>query len=388
MKDVCEPSSLAEFGWALFGLWQAAGSPSRESWVLGALGLIGDDETVRRLTPVIRAWPGEGGHARAVAGLDVLTTIGSDVALMHLHGIAQKVRFRGLRERAKQKVDEVAAALGLRPEQLADRLVPDLGLDPGGSLALDYGPRQFTVGFDERLKPYVADQIRRLEHAMVAQRRWTVADFTRFFVAHPLLTHLVRRLVLASYGADGAAVGTLRVAEDRTFADVNDDPVTLPEAGTVGIAHPLHLAGGIPAWGRIFADYEIIQPFPQLGRDVHTLTEQERSATRLTRFEGATVHVSKVLGLERRGWQRGAPQDAGVQCWIERALPDGRYVVVALDPGIAVGLVNEFPDQQLREIWVRRSDRGSWRSEDAVPLGDLDLIATSEIIRDLQEVTA
>ncbi len=112
---------------------------------------------MRNLAPLIRAWPGEGGHTRAVAGLEILSTIGSDVALMHLHGIAQKVKFKGLKDRANEKMAEVAAALELRPEQLADRLLPDFGLDDTGSLTLDYGPRRFVVGFDEQLKPFVAD---------------------------------------------------------------------------------------------------------------------------------------------------------------------------------------------------------------------------------------
>lgn len=39
--------------------------------------------------------------------------------------------------------------------ELEDRLVPDLGLDDSGSLPLDFGPRQFTIGFDETLKSFV-----------------------------------------------------------------------------------------------------------------------------------------------------------------------------------------------------------------------------------------
>lgn len=35
--------------------------------------------------------------------------------------------------------------------ELEDRLAPDLGLDDNGSLLLDFGPRQFTVSFDETL---------------------------------------------------------------------------------------------------------------------------------------------------------------------------------------------------------------------------------------------
>ncbi|RZU76653.1 WGR domain-containing protein [Micromonospora kangleipakensis] len=427
VKDLCEPHSLADFAWALFLSWQAAGSPAKESWVLEALALVGDDEVVRRLAPVIRAWPGEGGHARAVTGLDVLATIGTDVALMHLHGIAQKVKFKGLKERASEKMREVAAGLGLEPEQLADRLVPDLGLDATGSLTLDYGPRQFVVGFDEQLKPYVrdadgkrrkdlpkpgvketlapaayrrfaglkkdvrtiaAEQIRRLEQAMVTQRRWTGGELRQLFVGHPLLWHLVRRLVWGRYDEQGALVGALRVAEDRTFANVDDDPVLLSDDAVVGVAHPLELGGSVAAWGELFGDYEILQPFPQLGREVHTLTEEELTAHRLTRFEGITVHVGKLLGLERRGWHRTAPEDAGIQGWVERPLPDGGGVVIGLDPGIAVGVVNEFAEQKLEEIWVRRAQDRYWDRERGASFGELDPVTRSEIIRDLKEITA
>ncbi|MFV2180136.1 hypothetical protein, partial [Actinomadura sp. LOL_011] len=70
--------------------------------------------------PVIRAWPGEGGHAKAVTGLDVLAAIGTDTALMHLNTIAQRVKFKALKTRAQEKIDEVAAGLELTAEQLAD----------------------------------------------------------------------------------------------------------------------------------------------------------------------------------------------------------------------------------------------------------------------------
>ena len=87
----------------------------------------------------------------------MLAAIGTDVALMHLDGIARKVKFKGLRERRRRRSTRWPRARA-RPEQLADRLVPDFGLDADGSLGLDYGPRRFTVGFDEPLKPYVVDE--------------------------------------------------------------------------------------------------------------------------------------------------------------------------------------------------------------------------------------
>ncbi|WP_433472700.1 DUF4132 domain-containing protein [Spirillospora sp. CA-142024] len=427
VRDLCDPGSLAEFGWALFRRWEAFGAPSKEGWALAQLGLTGDDETVRRLTPVIRAWPGEGGHAKAVTGLDVLAAIGTDVALMHLHGISQRVRFKGVKSRAQEKIEEVAAELELTAEQLADRLVPDFGLDADGTLTLDYGPRRFAVRFDEQLKPYVtdedgkprkslpkpgakddpesapaaykafstlkkdvrtvaADQLRRLERCMVTRRRWPVREFEELLAGHPLVRHIVRRLVwLACDGEeDGGKVTAFRVAEDGTFADADDDVLTIAESAVVGVAHPVDLDGSVAAWSEVFADYEILQPFPQLGRPVHRLSGDERAGGRLARFEGLTVPVGKVLGLTSRGWDRGAPQDAGIECWISRRLPGGRYIVIDLDPGIAVGVVDALPDQTLRAVALTgRPDQIWMGGGPTASFADLDLVTVSEVLADL-----
>jgi hypothetical protein len=425
VRETCDRASLAEFGWAVFRQWQVGDMPAKDGWALTALGWIGDDETARRLTPIIRAWPGDGGHSKAVAGLDVLADIGTEMALVHLNGIAQRIKFKALKERAREKIQEVADGLGLSREQLADRLVPDFGLDEDGSMVLDYGPRRFIVGFDEQLKPYVldvngkrlkalpapgarddaeqapaarkrfadlkkdvrtvaADLIRRLEAAMVAQRDWSVAEFTDLFVRHPLTWHVARRLV---WSADGTA---FRVAEDRTLADVEDRTLTLPDGARITIGHPLEMAGTLDAWTEVFADYEILQPFPQLGRPVYTLTEDERAASQLARFEGITVPTGKVLGLERHGWAREDPQDAGIQGQISRPAGEGRFIVIHLNPGIPVGYAEAFPDHELASIWIADNPDGYRPRDDANPMrfGALDPVMASEVIAALTELTS
>ncbi|MFI6516876.1 DUF4132 domain-containing protein [Spirillospora sp. NPDC050679] len=426
VRELCDPASLAAFGRALFSRWLGAGGPSKDGWALTQLALTGDDETVRVLAAQVRAWPGEGGHKRAVAGLDVLAAIGSDLALTHLHGIAQRVRFKALKTRAQEKIAEVADDLGLTPEQLADRLVPDFGLDANGGMVLDYGPRRFTVGFDEQLKPFVldedgklrkalpkpgakddavlasdahkvfaglkkdvrtvaADQVRRLEAAMVRRRRWTAAEFRELFVAHPLVWHLARRLVWLAW--EGERATPFRVAEDRTFADVADDTVTLPESARIGIAHPLDLGDGLDAWAEVLADYEILQPFPQLGRPVHALTEAERAGKRLERFEGAAVPTGAVLGLADRGWTLGEPQDGGCRLWVFRELPGGRHLVVHLDPGIIAGYVEEEPEQRIERVALADRDPDLHHRGDPPPFGVLDPVTASEALSDLTALT-
>ncbi|MFF4950501.1 DUF4132 domain-containing protein [Streptomyces chattanoogensis] len=427
VKEACDPESLAELGWALFQPPYALNvrPPSPDDWSLTALGLIGDDETVRALTPLIRSWPGDGGHNASVAGLNVLAAIGTDVALTHLNGIAQKSKYGGIQRRAQQKISELARERGLTADELADRLVPGLDLDESGSMTLDYGRRRFTVGFDEQLKPYVADetgkrlrtlpkpgvrddqdlapaahkrfaalkkdlrtvaadQIRRLERAMVTQRRWTTAEFRELIVGHPLLWHIARRLVWVT--DDGRS---FRLAEDRTLADVHDDTLTLTDTARVGIAHPLHLAGTLDAWTEVFADYELLQPFDQLARPAYPLTDDERTAEELKRFADRTVPTVKVLGMERRGWERGTAEDNGIQCWISRALPGGRAAVVSLDPGIAVGHPDYWPEQRITGVRLADGTEPARRiGSRPLSFGTLDPVTASEILADLTDLTS
>ncbi|URM94209.1 DUF4132 domain-containing protein [Actinomadura madurae] len=423
--EVCGREALAEFSRALFAAWLEAGLPGRSGFVLSMLGRFGDEETVRLLAPHIRRWPGEsGGYGRAVHGLGVLAEIGGDVALTHISGIARKSKYKGLRAEAERRLEAVAKRERLTPDQLADRLVPRFGLDSAGTLTLDYGPRRFVVGFDEQLRPTVADEngrprtslpkpgakddpdlapaahkrfaelkkdvravasgeVARLESSMVMGRAWTRAEFAEFLVGHPLMWHLARRLVWLS--GDRA----FRIAEDRTFADLDDDAVELPEAATVQIAHPLRLGDSLGGWSELFADYEILQPFPQLGRPVRTLADGEGADGRLERFEGLTVPTGKILGLTRMGWRRGAPQDGGVEHWISWTLDPKVTVVVELSPGVAAGSVDLFPEQKIARVRAGRAAGEYHPSRTAENgLADLDAVLVSELLADLENLTA
>jgi hypothetical protein len=438
VREACDPESLEAFAWSLFNTWNLAGGPSKEGWAFQAVAVFGGDESARRLTPLIRAWPGEAAQARAVVGLDVLAKIGTDVALMHLNGIAEKIRFKALQERAKEKVAEVAADRGLTTEDLADRLVPDLDLEEDGSRTLDFGPRQFTIHFDEELKPLLrgadgkvlpdlpkpvktddaalakaaaeawktlkkdakavsATQITRLELAMCRQRRWEVAGFKTFLVDHPLVIHLVRRLVWGLY-VEGRLVSTFRVAEDRTLANAEDAAYSLPSSslpssslpssslpssslpsdGQVGIVHALDLdAARSAAWGQIFADYAILQPFPQLGRDTYTPTAAEAKGATLARVDGVKIKSKKLLGLDVRGWRRGGPQDSGGVWSYDKPL--GAWTVeLGLTPGLAAEWSYTEEDNTLCSATLVSNDPDEKPTFAALPP-----IVFSELVRDM-----
>ena len=73
---------------------------------------------------------------------------------------------------------------------------------------------------------------------------------------------------------------------------------------------------------------------------------------------------------------------------MERELPGGRAVVIDIDPGIAIGMVTEFPEQKLERIWVNDQPNGDWQRDGRLRLGDLDPVTASEMLRDLMEITS
>ncbi|GGV08425.1 hypothetical protein GCM10010182_29750 [Actinomadura cremea] len=382
VRAACDPVSLAGFAWALFEAWQAHGAPPRDDWTLRALGLAGDDDTARRLVPLIRTWPGENRHDRAVRGLDVLVALGTPVALLHLHDLRRKGEHPGVRERARELFHGVARRASLSADRLSERVMPDYGLDADGGTTLDYGPRRFRVGFGDGLEPYVTDgagrplkalpepgagddpelahaarrgftamkaEVRtasthlkgRLEKAMARRHAWTPADFRALFVDHPIVRHIGRRLV---WTVDGTA---FRIAEDRTLADVHDDAFEPSGTAAVRLAHPAELGADLEAWAETFADYEIAQPFPQLGRPFHLLTGDEHASGRLERFEGLAVDGEKLYAMRRRGWavtEQPKREHTGgdlAAALLIRAIPDALDICLTVQRWVA-GVAVEY----------------------------------------------
>lgn len=422
VKQACTPASLGEFAWDVLEAWQAAGCPPKEAWALAATGLLGDDMVARRLAARIREWHDQSAPSRAVGALDALAAIGSDVALMHLNAFTRQARLKPLQKRAAAMIAEVAEARGLTEWELADRLVPTLELDEAGALELDFGPRRFHLRFDEALLPYVTDaagqrlkvfpratkaddaalakaaterykhirkelegiaslQVNRLEQAMVQRRRWQAADWRLLFLTHPLMRHLAARLVWGVCEGD-AVRAAFRIAEDWSLADATDSLFTLPDDAVVGLPHELELpAAERDAFAHILADYEIAQPFRQLGRETYALTPPEQDQPVLARFDGRRVATPSVLSLNHRGWSR---LDVGDYQAISygRDLPGGLRAELRFTPGIPFGDAKSEPVQTLGalRLWAIDAATGKGR---AVPWRQAGELAASEVLRDI-----
>ncbi|EGO4339241.1 WGR and DUF4132 domain-containing protein [Escherichia coli] len=424
IKETFTRESLADFGWDLYTAWTEAGAPAKENWTFTSLGILGNDNTARKLTPLIRAWPGESQHKRAVYGLDVLASIGSDIALMLLNGIAQKIKFVALQEHASNRINMVAENRGLTMAELEDRLAPDLGLDSSGSLILDFGPRKFTVGFDETLKPVVCDangkvlkdlpkpnqsddktlatdavnlfkqlkkdvraiasqQITRLEQAMCQRRRWTAEQFRLFLVEHPLVRHLTRRLLWGVYNDENALITCFRVAEDSTYSDAQDELFTLP-AGNIGIPHVLEIPPeSAAAFRQIYVDYELLPPFQQLERGSYHLADNERNVHELSRWNRRLCQAGRIVGLERRGWQR--LEESGSVYAMRKSTPYGALELETEPFSLIYGEMG-YSDLLPVESVKITAPYDRYGKQSSPTFSVLDDITASELINDIESL--
>jgi hypothetical protein len=251
-------------------------------------------------------------------------------------------------------MEAIATDRRMSRDQLEDRIVPDCGLDELGSKVFDFGDRQFRLALADNLKPMMKDadhklktdlpkpnsrddadkaaaaiadwkllkkqlaevvkiQTLRLEQVMVNDRRWSVTDFELLLVRHPLMLILSQRILWANYSVDGKLLQTFRLTEDQSYANSSDEVYQLDKGGRVGIVHPLVIPEQeSKLWGEIFSDYNIIQPFPQLGRPIYTLEASEMDEMEITKFKDIQIPVAALVRtLESLGWQRSGLHDHG-----------------------------------------------------------------------------
>ena len=439
VKSAVDRQSADAFAWKLFERWLGDGANSKEKWAFLALGELGGDAAALKLTPLIRAWPGESQHARAVIGLEVLRAIGSDTALMQINGIAQKIKFKGLQSRAVEAMEGIAQDRGFSRAQLEDRVVPTLDLDEHGTRVFDFGPRKFQVMLGDDIKPVVIEvgvagakpkpalpkpnasddetlanaaladwkllkkqlseavkiNATRLESAMVSGRSWTVEEFELLIVKHPLMQLLARLLVWEIASGDRRA--TFRVTADGIYADQSDEPfdLTAGDWTHVGLVHPLNLrADEKTAWDKVMSNHEIVPPFAQLNRAIYGLQSDE-TGTEITRFADTAIAPETLnFGLEKLDWQVGGLHDHGDYYeHLKTFEAAGVRACAQYEPGLFKGWRDGWEPQKVVRLFFLPADYQSktWDDSDAkaaLPLSEVDAVAVSETLKDLSELAA
>lgn len=402
VKETCDPECLGDFAWGLVEAWLGAGGSPSQKWALESLMHFGGGRHAGRLGRRLRGWWREKQKSRALLGIEMLGLMGTDVALQHLAHFARPKLPNKLREAAEAELMQIATVRGLSRKELADRTVPDLGLNKDGRLVLDLGTRQLTVELDTELRPRLQDeegpvarfprakkdddanafkaasnqwkelvkeldavlsmQTARLESAMCERRRWSMSDFQQFLLEHPLLVHLARRLIWGRFNEQNEVMLTFQVCEDLTLADSNGEGLVLPAESRVGIVHPAEAS--LEGWSGVLQDYAILQPFVQTEREIFR---------ELPSVEGDEVTVGVLLGLKSKGWSLEQESRFFSRCSKKTA---NGGVTLHFEPGFHrddFGYLDKAEKQSFKELIVD---------------GGLHPVELSELGRELQALTS
>ena len=431
-------ADLTALAHEVYEKWLSEGAQSRTKWVLSFAAAFGGPSMTPKLTRAINDWPQ---HARGAIACDAVAALAlspDPAALLTVDAISRKFKFRQVKAAAGQALENAARELGITAEELADRIVPDLGFAADGKRVFDYGQRSFTVrltptleleitndggkpvknlpapgktddgeradaAYNEfklmkkQIKTTVTAQKARLEAALSALRCWSADAWRALFVGNPIMHQFAMSLIWGVY-EDGKLLTTFRYMEDGSFNTVDEEEYRLPDSALIGLAHPVELdSGTLDGWKQQLKDYEITQSIPQLERPVYRPEPGAEQARSLELFGGKLLNGAalsgKMLGL---GWYRGSVEDAGFYYTFYREDASLNMGVELSFSGCSVGYEFENTEVTVYEAVFYRSGtvtRGSYccdrpKEENIFALKDVPLRYYSEIVYQLDRATA
>jgi Domain of unknown function (DUF4132) len=341
-----------------------------------------------------------------------LGLIGSEPAIASLLDLQRKVKHAGFHKQVGAALAVAAARAGLSLGELAERLVPDAGLDGQGerqvaadgtvvaSVSIGDGWRVRTEWREttdrsaqipddtarqvrsaaKEVKAALAGERRRLEGLLAEERSWAVADWRRRYLGHPVTGTVARGLIWSF------STGEVGIPADDGLIDGTGGRLPIPSEAMVRLWHPAR--AGTAQVGR-WRDYLVaagrVQPFKQAFREVYLITQAELE-TRLysNRFAAHVLRYRQAYALfKERGWAANylGPYDGGYEGQARRDFPDAgltaffdHFPVEGGTFAYPVGLCTTD-----RVGFVRTGDRRRTR----VPLAEVPELVFSEAMRDV-----
>lgn len=440
LTEKLNKTQLAEYVTELFDKWLQNGAEAKKKWVLYAAGIHGGAQIVPIMKHNIDEWAKNSRGAIAAEAVKALALNDSPTALLIVDGISRKYKYRQVKTAAADALRFAAEQLGLSTEELADRIVPDLGFDENHARIFDYGERKFTVYitpaleieiYDEndkklknmpapgkrdnealaaeayaefkqmkkQMKTTVANQKQRLEAALSTERKWTVERWNALFVKNPIMHQFAISLIWGIY-EEGRLSATFRYMEDGSFNTEDEEELSLPEEGLIGLIHPIELdADTRKKWEEQLSDYEIIQSVEQLKRPIYLMTDKEKNEKTLDRFDGVILSgISLSSKLQSMGWYKGEAEDAGMYYYFYREDADAGIKAVLHFSGayIADGyMVSEDEDVTVYDLeFFRKDDKniviydGRKKEKKGLAMKELSPKYFSEIVYQMEKATA
>jgi hypothetical protein len=263
-------------------------------------------------------------------------------AVAQLTRLRARVKYTVARRLIEKSLQQAAERSGLSIEEIEDICVARFGLDEGGAREIALGDAKATIGLREdgsvavtwhnadgrlvktapqHIKKAFAKEVKdvtkvakepeeactaqrvRLESSLMAARILPLKHWQEYFIEHPLLGFLGRRLIWVFSNGQGWEHSGLWSGKE--ICDCAGRPLDLAKAEKVRLWHPLSSeATEVQQWrDRVFAA-GVRQPFRQAFREFYQITDEERELRAYSnRFAGVLMRQHQFASLCReRGW--------------------------------------------------------------------------------------
>ena len=274
--------------------------------------------------------------------VQALGTMECGEAITQLTRLRAKVKYTVARRLIDKALQQAAERSGLTVHELEDISVSHYGLDAQGAAEISVGdakavarlcedgrvavtwrgadgkaaktaPSPVKKAFPKEVRA-VATLAKEVEQAFLAQRvrlessfvqphGMPLAHWRQYFIEHPLLGFLGRRLIWAFRNGDGAE--RTGIWTEQGVVDSMEKPVDLAGAQTVRLWHPLASdPEEVRRWRERIFTMKIRQPFRQAFREFYEVTDGERETRRYSnRFAKVLMRQHQFASLCRaRGW--------------------------------------------------------------------------------------
>jgi Domain of unknown function (DUF4132) len=408
-------------------LRQPKGSAIGSKGMLAVAAACAGERAAAPIARYIKEWYGtRASQGKALVAM--LAWIDHPSATQVMLAIGNRFRTKSIQEEAARQAEALADRKGWTLAELADRTIPTAGFDENGELELPYGPRIFKARLlpdfkielfnpegkkiaslpeprqddDEALakasrkslsagrkeiKSIVDLQTDRLYEALCTGRDWSCADWNTYLNGHPVVRHLVQRLVWLQESESGGR-SAFRPLADGTLTNEADDAVQAPEHVRIRLAHDTLLTQEtVQRWQQHLIDYEIKPLFQQLGKGTYELPNDKANYKEVTDFKGHLLEAFALRGrASKLGYQRGSAQDGGLFSAYEKRFPTLGLTAVVEFTG------NTLPEENrtvalVGLVFSSSSKENSWERGD-IPLNKIPKVLLSECYNDLRLIAA
>ena len=406
---------------------QAAGSAIGSKGLLAIAAACAAERAAPPVQRYLKEWYG----TRAAQGkslISMLAWIEHPSAIQLMLSVGSRFRTKSFQEEATRQAEALAERKGWTLAELADRTVPSGGFDESGELELSYGPRQFVARLlpdfkielfnpegkkiaslpeprqdddaeaaaaakktlsasKKEIKGVVEMQTDRLYEALCTQRQWSFEDWSTYLQRHPVLRHLVQRLVWVEIGANGDN-RAFRPLDDGTLTDQEDNAVEIASDARIQVAHDSLLKPDlVAAWQQHLVDYEIKPLFTQLGRGMYALPADKAAMDRIADFEGHLIEAFALRGRATKlGYTRGPTEDGGWFFSYEKRFPTlGIQATIEFSGN---GLPEENRVVALTQLTFAGTDKSGGSRGAGLKLARIPATLLSECYQDLKLLAA